>query len=200
MARRGGVKRLTGTIYEETRSVLKLFLENTIKDAVTFTEHGRRKTITAIDVVLALKKAGRTLYGFGFDSQLAHRKMYNQPKPHLNVICYTLFGRTMNVLVQGHANVQHRVMEYVLGLYHNCLAISEHLPGWHVRLYLAQNLYDGHETTFRRIMKKIVGVLDITVVQKQHVDGDYSPTLWRVLPFFEAGVNVALFATWTTYS
>jgi histone H4 len=42
-----------------------LFLENTIKDTVAFTEHGRRKTVTASDVVFALKKAGRTLYGFG---------------------------------------------------------------------------------------------------------------------------------------
>ncbi len=65
LARRGGVKRISGTIYEETRSVLKLFLENLIRDAITYTEHGRRKTVTALDVVFALKKAGRTLYGFG---------------------------------------------------------------------------------------------------------------------------------------
>ena len=65
LARRGGVKRISGTIYEETRSVLKVFLENLIKDAVTYTEHGRRKTVTALDVVFSLKKAGRTLYGFG---------------------------------------------------------------------------------------------------------------------------------------
>ena len=65
LARCGGVKRISGTIYEETRSVLKLFLENLIKDAVTYTEHGRRKTVTALDVVFSLKKAGRTLYGFG---------------------------------------------------------------------------------------------------------------------------------------
>ena len=65
LARRGGVKRISGTIYEETRSVLKAFLENLIKDAVTYTEHGRRKTVTALDVVFSLKKAGRTLYGFG---------------------------------------------------------------------------------------------------------------------------------------
>ena len=65
LARRGGVKRISGTIYEETRSVLKSFLESLIKDAVTYTEHGRRKTVTALDVVFSLKKAGRTLYGFG---------------------------------------------------------------------------------------------------------------------------------------
>ena len=61
LARRGGVKRISGLIYEETRGVLKVFLENVIRDAV----HARRKTVTAMDVVYALKRQGRTLYGFG---------------------------------------------------------------------------------------------------------------------------------------
>ena len=85
MARRGGVKRISGLIYEETRGVLKVdifyvvsvlcmcdiymymkvFLENVIRDAVTYTEHAKRKTVTAMDVVYALKRQGRTLYGFG---------------------------------------------------------------------------------------------------------------------------------------
>lgn len=39
LARRGGVKRISGLIYEETRGVLKTFLEGTIRDAVTYTEH-----------------------------------------------------------------------------------------------------------------------------------------------------------------
>ena len=51
--------------HEETRGVLKVFLENVIRDAVTYTEHARRKTVTAMDVVYALKRQGRTLYGFG---------------------------------------------------------------------------------------------------------------------------------------
>merc|ERR1711884_746399 len=34
LARRGGVKRISGLIYEETRGVLKVFLENVIRDAV----------------------------------------------------------------------------------------------------------------------------------------------------------------------
>ena len=65
LARRGGVKRISGLIYEETRGVLKVFLENVIRDAVTYTEHAKRKTVTAMDVVYALKRQGRTLYGFG---------------------------------------------------------------------------------------------------------------------------------------
>ena len=61
LGRRGGVKRITGLI----RGVLKVFLENVIRDAVTYTEHARRKTTTAMDIVYALKRQGRTLYGFG---------------------------------------------------------------------------------------------------------------------------------------
>ncbi|KAF7372216.1 Histone H4 [Mycena venus] len=65
LARRGGVKRISGLIYEETRGALKIFLETVIQDSVIYTEHGRRKTVTALDVVYALKRSGRTLYGFG---------------------------------------------------------------------------------------------------------------------------------------
>ena len=61
LARRTGVKRISGLIYEETRSVLKVFLENVIRDAVTYTEHSLRKTVTVMDVVYALKRQGRTL-------------------------------------------------------------------------------------------------------------------------------------------
>ena len=42
LARRGGVKRISGLIYEETRGVLKVFLEDVIRDAVTYTEHAKR--------------------------------------------------------------------------------------------------------------------------------------------------------------
>ncbi|TFK00093.1 transmembrane protein 87A-like [Platysternon megacephalum] len=65
LARRGGVKCIAGLIYEETCGVLMVFLENMIHDAVTYTERAKRKTVTAMDVVYALKRQGRTLYGFG---------------------------------------------------------------------------------------------------------------------------------------
>lgn len=65
LARRGGVKRISADIYPETRFVLKHFLENVIKDTVTYTEHSRRKTVSAMDVIYALKRQGRTLYGYG---------------------------------------------------------------------------------------------------------------------------------------
>ena len=65
LARRGGVKRISGLIYEEVRGVLKSFLEHVVRDSVVYMEHARRKTVTAMDVVYALKRQGRTLYGFG---------------------------------------------------------------------------------------------------------------------------------------
>ena len=49
----GGCKRISGLIYEETRGILKTFLENVIRDTVVYAEHARRKTITNLDVVYA---------------------------------------------------------------------------------------------------------------------------------------------------
>lgn len=54
LSRRGGVKRISGLIYEETRGVLKVFLEHVIRDAVAYTEHARRKTVTAMVCFLCL--------------------------------------------------------------------------------------------------------------------------------------------------
>jgi histone H4 len=65
LARRGGVKQVSGLVYKETRNVLKTFLENVIRDTVTYTAHARRKTVTSNDVVYALKGQGITLYEFG---------------------------------------------------------------------------------------------------------------------------------------
>jgi len=65
LARRGGVKRISSFIYDDSRAVLKNFLENVVRDSVTYTEHARRQTVTALDVVYALKRQGRTIYGFG---------------------------------------------------------------------------------------------------------------------------------------
>ena len=65
LCRRGGVKRISGLIYEEVRALAKIFLENAIRDSMTYTEHARRKTISTIDVVYALKRQGKAIYGFG---------------------------------------------------------------------------------------------------------------------------------------
>ncbi|KAL1270361.1 hypothetical protein QQF64_029377 [Cirrhinus molitorella] len=63
LARRGGVKRISGLIYEETRGVLKVFLENVIRDAVTYTEHAKRKTVTAMDAPCTVSEVKRIKSG-----------------------------------------------------------------------------------------------------------------------------------------
>ena len=68
--RRGGVKRTGGACYEETRSELETFMRNILRDSITYTGHGRRKTVSSGDVVASLKRAGRALYGF--DDSLLH--------------------------------------------------------------------------------------------------------------------------------
>ncbi|CAI2382204.1 unnamed protein product [Moneuplotes crassus] len=65
LARRGGVKRISSLIYPETRFVLYEYLKRVIKDSMTYTVHCRRKTVYALDVVMALKRQGNSLYGFG---------------------------------------------------------------------------------------------------------------------------------------
>ena len=65
LARRGGVKRISSSIYDETRDFVDYFLGRVVKDAAVYCEYAKRKTITAMDVILALKKSGRTIYGYG---------------------------------------------------------------------------------------------------------------------------------------
>src|SRR5258705_5497109 len=59
LARRGGVKRISAMIYEETRGVLKTFLEGVIRDAVTYTEHAKRELTLnrGLDALLTLSQA-----------------------------------------------------------------------------------------------------------------------------------------------
>ena len=64
LARRGGVKRISAGIYADTRLVIHQFLSGVLNDAITYTHHARRKTVTTSDVVYALKRQGRTIYGF----------------------------------------------------------------------------------------------------------------------------------------
>lgn len=62
LARRAGVKRLSGLIYDETRSCLRIFLESILRDTVLYMEHSKRKTVTVMDVLYALKRNNRILY------------------------------------------------------------------------------------------------------------------------------------------
>jgi histone H4 len=47
------VKRISGLIYEETRGVLKIFLENVIRDSVTYTEHTKRYVVPILNYLFS---------------------------------------------------------------------------------------------------------------------------------------------------
>ncbi|KAJ1120890.1 hypothetical protein NDU88_009039 [Pleurodeles waltl] len=65
LAHHGVVKCISRLIYEGTRGGLKVFLENVVRDAVTYTEPVKRKTATVMDVVNTFKHQGITLYRIG---------------------------------------------------------------------------------------------------------------------------------------
>ena len=62
LARRAGVKRISAPVYDEVRSVLGEFITSVMTDTVTVLELTKKKTVSAAEVLYALKKAGKTLY------------------------------------------------------------------------------------------------------------------------------------------
>jgi histone H4 len=87
LARRGGVKRISALIYNESRTVLKAFLENIIREAITYTKHARRKTVTSLYAVYALKRQGR------ISMTLEHEKT-----PFIKILNYILIIKYINLL------------------------------------------------------------------------------------------------------
>ncbi|KAG5999946.1 hypothetical protein E4U21_006098 [Claviceps maximensis] len=67
LARRGGVKRISANIYEETRTALKERLEAVLRRCVIFVEYRQAKTVTVEDVIYALRQFGKPIYGFDYD-------------------------------------------------------------------------------------------------------------------------------------
>ncbi|KAG6952103.1 hypothetical protein JG688_00013423 [Phytophthora aleatoria] len=57
LARRARVKRMSALIYQQTRAVLKFFVRNLVQDALKYTEHANRKTMSTMDAIYA--KASR---------------------------------------------------------------------------------------------------------------------------------------------
>jgi len=77
LARRGGVKRISASIYDEMRAAMKAHLEMILHDCCIFLDHASRKTVTVTDVIFALKRIGRPIYGF---DQNKHYRL--APKRH----------------------------------------------------------------------------------------------------------------------
>lgn len=65
LMRRGGVAHNSALIYEESRGVLKVQLENVLRSAVTYMEHDRSSSVTSQDVSRALKDHGCPVWGCG---------------------------------------------------------------------------------------------------------------------------------------
>lgn len=64
LARRAGVKRISSKIYEEINNDLRTYLDKIVRDAVSYCEHAKRKTVTATDILYSLKRQNVRLYGF----------------------------------------------------------------------------------------------------------------------------------------
>ncbi|KAH0367894.1 hypothetical protein KCU65_g4345, partial [Aureobasidium melanogenum] len=64
LARRGGVKRISATIYDEVRYALKDRLKTLLQDICAILECTARKTVTVPDVVFVLNRHGTPIYGF----------------------------------------------------------------------------------------------------------------------------------------
>lgn len=62
LARRGGIKRISTSIYDEARKEIYADAENILKKAITYTEHARRKTISKPDIQHALSIKNRPIY------------------------------------------------------------------------------------------------------------------------------------------
>eukprot|EP00392_Amoebophrya_sp_AT5.2_P011213 g11288.t1 len=64
LARRGGVRRIARTMHTEVRAAFADWLEKIVRDMVTYVQHAGRATVKPRDVVHALKRHGRTIYGY----------------------------------------------------------------------------------------------------------------------------------------
>jgi histone H3/H4 len=69
LCRRAGVKRVSGLIYEESRGVIKVYMENLMRDAVTFMQADARKTLYIRDIKAACKTTDHMFIAPGFDTR-----------------------------------------------------------------------------------------------------------------------------------
>lgn len=62
LARRGGVKRIKGTVYESTRGKFSDFLKDNLATTIEVTKHAKRKTVSVNDALYGLKFNNIKLY------------------------------------------------------------------------------------------------------------------------------------------
>lgn len=74
-----GVKFMSGTVYEEIRRNLKVFLEDVLEKALIYCEHAQRKIVESDDVLHALEGLGKKMYFTGQD-ETTRCKLYGADK------------------------------------------------------------------------------------------------------------------------
>lgn len=65
LAKKGGVQRISDNSYSGVREFVDMMLMRVTRDSIIYAESAKRRTVTAMDVIYALKKSGKTLYGYG---------------------------------------------------------------------------------------------------------------------------------------
>merc|ERR1712216_270782 len=70
LAARAGVAEIDPYTWDEIRGQSKGFLESLVRDAVTFSEHARRRALLAVDVCHAIERQGRALVGLGLAAEV----------------------------------------------------------------------------------------------------------------------------------
>merc|ERR1712070_1263865 len=61
IARRAGCQRMAGIMHGEAKDALRTFLQTVLKDVSTYTEAGKKKTVTPKEVIYSLRRQGRTI-------------------------------------------------------------------------------------------------------------------------------------------
>ncbi|KAF1362812.1 hypothetical protein EJ07DRAFT_106292 [Lizonia empirigonia] len=64
LARRGGVKRISATVYDEVRQAMKARLHDILREVVAVVEYAGRTTVCVTDIIFILNRQGRHIYGF----------------------------------------------------------------------------------------------------------------------------------------
>lgn len=72
LAYRAGTARLSGMCYEEIRNVMQAYMENTIRDAITYTTLRRAKTINQDDMLSAIQQNSGT--SLVYSKKIRHEK------------------------------------------------------------------------------------------------------------------------------
>ena len=80
MSRRGGVIRVSDDARDMTRNLMKVVLQTLLREAVTYTEHSRRKTVNTDDLERALNRYKLSIYGIEKDSNKAKKTGKNEKK------------------------------------------------------------------------------------------------------------------------